>query len=90
MSGLRKFRKKCGGLFLHNWFEPVMPIFFLSIAAKGETMYSPKALSNASFVCPAHVASATIQSEVVIAILLSLLAGIPFVSINFSTILTCS
>ena len=97
MSGLRKFREKCGGLFLHNWFELIMPIIFLRIAAKGETMYSPKALSNASFVCPVHFESAPIPSKVVMAILytededeMSALAGIRFVSTNFSNFVTCS
>ena len=74
-----------------------MNIIFLRIAAKGETMYSPKALCNASFVCPAHSASAPIPSEVVMAILctegedeMSSLAGIRFVSVSFSTFLRCS
>ena len=53
MSGSRKLREKCGGLLLDYWFELVMPIFFLSIAAKGETVYSPKDLPNASFGRPA-------------------------------------
>ena len=73
-----------------------MPIFFMRIAAKGETMYSSKTLSNASFVWPACFESETISSDLDLNPSsrsedeMSSLTGIPFISENFSTFLTCS
>ena len=64
MSGLRTFREKCGGLFLHNWFELIMPIIFLRIAAKGGAHALPEG-SFQRFVClPPHffVGANTVRS----------------------------
>ena len=89
MSGIREFREKCGGLFLHIWFELIMPIF-MSIAVKRETMYSSKVFSDASFVCPSEVAMAMVILYTEGEDEMSSLTGILPISINFSTFLTCS